>query len=220
MYKVPSMEAVSKQIQADPRYHEACQSCMNCGVCTAICPAAAYYPYDPRVIMNLVSEGDDETLIRIMSEDTIWYCGQCMSCKPRCPRGNIPGVVIQILRMISQKNGYFIHSAMGRQQLAVKRSIGHNILETGYCIHPTRVNPDLHPEQGPVWEWMSDNAPEVYGRFDKNYDASGPGLLRRISPESLEELDRIFEVTGCKNLWETLETESEKQIDGKFAKYD
>jgi len=170
--------------------------------------------------MNLVSEGDDETLIRIMSEDTIWYCGQCMSCKPRCPRGNIPGVVIQILRMISQKNGYFIHSAMGRQQLAVKRSIGHNILETGYCIHPTRVNPDLHPEQGPVWEWMSDNAPEVYGRFDKNYDASGPGLLRRISPESLEELDRIFEVTGCKNLWETLETESEKQIDGKFAKYD
>jgi heterodisulfide reductase subunit C len=193
---------------------------MNCGVCTAICPAAGYYPYDPRVIMNLVSEGDDDTLVRIMSEDTIWYCGQCMSCKPRCPRGNIPGVVIQILRMISQKNGYFMHSVMGRQQLAVKRSIGHNILETGYCIHPTRVNPDLHPEQGPVWEWMSDNAPEVYGRFDKNYDTSGPGLLRRISPESLEELDRIFEVTGCKELWNTLESESEKQIEGKFTKYD
>lgn len=203
---------ISRLILADPRYGEACRSCMNCGVCTAICPAAGYYDYDPRVIVNLVREGDEETLTNMLSSDLIWYCGQCMSCKPRCPRGNVPGVLIQILRAVSINTGLFVHSALGRQQLAIKRAIGHNILETGYCVHPTRIDPETHPEQGPVWAWMSSNADQVYGRFDKGYDKAGPGLLRKISAEALGDLDRIFEVTGCKKLWNTIETESEKYI--------
>jgi len=197
-------------IQADPRYAEACRSCINCGVCTAICPAAGYYDYDPRVIVNLVREGDEETLTQILSSDLIWFCGQCMSCKPRCPRGNVPGALIQILRAVSINTGLFTHSLLGRQQLTIKRAIGHNILETGYCVHPTRVDPETHPEQGPVWAWMSKNADQVYGRFDMGYDKAGPGLLRRISPDARGELDRIFEVTGCKVLWNKIENEMKK----------
>jgi len=170
--------------------------------------------------MNLVIEADEDSLEEILSDDVIWYCGQCLSCKPRCPRGNIPGVVIQILRSVSQMNGLFVRSALGRQQLAIKRSIGHNILETGYCVHPTRIDPDLHPEQGPVWKWMYKNAERVYGRFNTNYNREGPGLLRRMSSRSMDELDRIFEVTGCKKLWQTIESESGKFVSGKFRKYD
>jgi len=214
------MESLCQQINSDPRFTEACQSCINCGVCTAVCPAADYYPYDPRVIVNLVLEQDEKALEELLSGDTIWYCGQCMSCKPRCPRGNTPGVLIQILRSVSQRNGLFIRSVMGRQQLAIKRSVGQNILDTGYCVHPSRIDPDLHPEQGPVWEWMARNAGKVYGRFNDHFDQEGPGPLRRISEKSLEELDRIFEVTGCKRLWHAIETESEKYISGKFRKYD
>ena len=206
-----NIDKLTVQIQSDPRYAEACRSCMNCGVCTAICPAAGYYDYDPRVIMNLVQDGDDSSLKDLMSSDLIWQCGQCMSCKPRCPRGNVPGVLIQILRAASTRNALFSKSRLGRQQLAIKRTIGHNILETGYCIHPTRVDPEQHPEQGPVWAWMSGNATEVYGRFDSNYDHEGPGLLRRISRNSLDELDRIFDVTGCKDLWNIIEVESGKE---------
>jgi heterodisulfide reductase subunit C len=170
--------------------------------------------------MNLVLESDEDALEELLSSDLIWYCGQCMSCKPRCPRGNIPGVVIQILRQVSQSRGLFVRSAMGRQQLAIKRTVGHNILETGYCVHPTRIDPALHPEQGPVWEWMSKNADRVYGRFSDSYNQIGPGVMRKISEQSLGELDRIFEVTGCKKLWDTIEKESEKQISGHFSKYD
>jgi len=196
---------ITGQILSDPRYSEACRSCLNCGVCTAICPAAGYYDYDPRVIMNLVGMGDEDSLTELLSSDLIWYCGQCMSCKPRCPRSNVPGALIQILRAVSINEGLFVHSALGRQQLAIKRSVGHNILETGYCLHPTRVDPEMHPEQGPVWAWMAGNADEVYGRFDEGYDKSGPGLLRKISPEALGDLHRIFEVTGCKDLWDKIE---------------
>jgi heterodisulfide reductase subunit C1 len=199
---------VSSQIQADPRYHEACRSCMNCGVCTAICPAAGYFDYDPRVIVNLVREGDEDTLTEMLSSDNIWFCGQCMSCKPRCPRGNAPGVLIQILRAVSINTGLFKQSEYGRQQLLIKRGVGQNILETGYCIHPTRLDPKLHPEQGPVWEWMSENADRVYARFDAGYDKEGSGTLRKISKKSLDELDRIFEVTGGKSLWDKIESKS------------
>ena len=107
---------IAGQILADPRYSEACRSCMNCGVCTAICPAAGYYDYDPRVIMNLVQDSDEGTLTDVLSSDLIWYCGQCMSCKPRCPRGNVPGALIQILRAVSIRSGLFARSALGRQQ--------------------------------------------------------------------------------------------------------
>ncbi|MDD2813243.1 MAG: ArsB/NhaD family transporter, partial [Bacteroidales bacterium] len=51
---------LAAKIAEDPRYREACQSCINCGVCTAICPAAVYFPYDPRQIVNEVLEGNEE----------------------------------------------------------------------------------------------------------------------------------------------------------------
>jgi len=202
------MELAAK-IAEDPRYREACQSCINCGVCTAICPAAVYFPYDPRQIVNEVLEGNEETLRELLSSDTIWYCGQCMSCKPRCPRGNIPGSLIQILRKVSIETGLFGQSTYGRQQIVIKRGIGENILSTGYCVHPTRMEPDQHPEQGPVWEWMVHNASQVYGRFDETFDRVGGSLLRKPGPQTRLELQRIFEVTGGMKLWDQIEAGAE-----------
>ena len=139
-------------LMEDVRMKEGLHSCMNCGVCTGVCPAAEFYNYDPRQIVSIVQTRDDEAIERLLKSDTIWYCGECMSCRPRCPRGNTPGYVIQALRTLSQKLGFFVESEKGRQQLALKRIIGENILRTGYCIVPRLVKPDLHPEQGTVWK--------------------------------------------------------------------
>ena len=97
---------------------EGLHSCMNCGVCTGVCPAAEFYNYDPRQIVNIVQTRDDDAIEELLKSDTIWYCGECMSCRPRCPRGNTPGYVIQALRTLSQKLGFFVESEKGRQQLA------------------------------------------------------------------------------------------------------
>ena len=40
-------------LMEDVRMKEGLQSCMNCGVCTGVCPAAEFYNYDPRQIVNL-----------------------------------------------------------------------------------------------------------------------------------------------------------------------
>lgn len=183
-------------IRSDIRYADALKACMNCGICTAICPAAEFYDYDPRRICDTVQRGDEQQIENLLRSDTIWYCGQCMSCKPRCPRGNIPGEVITILRKVSQDMDYYKESYMGRQQVELMAGVGQNILDIGYCVHPDRVNPAKHPEQGPVWEWYVKNIKEVAPKLGANYHGKGAGALREIEPETMAELRKIFEVTG------------------------
>lgn len=198
-------------LMEDVRMKEGLQSCMNCGVCTGVCPAAEFYNYDPRQIVSIVQTRDDAAIEELLRSDVIWYCGECMSCRPRCPRGNTPGYVIQALRTLSQKTGLFVESEKGRQQLALKRIIGENILRTGYCIVPRLVKPELHPEQGPVWQWIFDNDREVYGRFTPVYMRRGEGALRRLDEESLGEINRIFDVSGGREMFDTIEEHSDRK---------
>jgi heterodisulfide reductase subunit C len=100
------------------------------------------------------------------------------------------------LRSLSQELGYFTESEKGRQQLAIKRTIGDWILSTGYCVYLDGISTAMHPEQGPVWEWVQDNKKELLDRLGGNYKGEGPGILRNIPQEALDELRKIFEVTG------------------------
>ena len=104
------MGKLYEKLMQDVRFFEGLKACINCGTCTAICPAAEFYIYDPRVITTTVQSQDDEKILELMSSDTIWYCGECMSCKTRCPRGNVPGLIIIALRSLSQDMGLFIKS--------------------------------------------------------------------------------------------------------------
>jgi heterodisulfide reductase subunit C len=198
-------------LASDVRLEEGLKACMNCGVCTAVCPAAEFYNYDPRQIVVIVQSRDDDEIERLLKSDTIWYCGECMSCRPRCPRGNTPGYVIQALRTLSQKLGFFVESEKGRQQLALKRMIGDNILATGYCLTPRNIHPALHPEQGAVWEWVYNNDNDVYGLFSECYGKEGAGALRRIDEQSMAEIHRIFEVSGGKAFYDAIERHSERK---------
>jgi heterodisulfide reductase subunit C len=85
---------------------------------------------------------------------------------------------------------------MGRQQVEIMNGIGNNILEIGYCVHPDKLRPEKHLEQGPVWDWYIKNIKVVAPKFGANYHGEGAGALREISPETMEELRSIFKVTG------------------------
>ena len=195
-------------LKKDIHYIESLNSCMNCGVCTAICPSAEFYNYDPRIIADTVQRQDEESIEGLLKSDTIWYCGECMSCKTRCPRCNTPGGIIMALRILSQEKGLFTESEKGRQQFALKRILGNNILNYGYCVTPDIVKPEMHPEQGPVWEWIYEHRDEVYERTHSNYKQTGAGALRKVDDDSLNELKQIFEVTGGSEFMENIETYS------------
>ncbi len=126
--------------------------------------------------------------------------------------GNVPGSIIMVAFVyLSQKLGYFTDSEKGRQQFAVKRTVGDNILKYGYCIYPDQVIPELHPEQGPVWKWIYEHLPDVYDRFGASYKKDGGGVLRNTSEESLTELKQIFEQTGGQDLFDCIENYSEQK---------
>ena len=113
------------------------------------------------------------------------------------------------LRGLSQDLGYFVESEKGRQQLAIKRTVGDWILNTGYCVYLDGISMAMHPEQGPVWEWVQDNKEDLLKRLGGNYKGDGPGILRKIPAETLGELRKIFEVTGGLERYEKIESYSE-----------
>ena len=199
------MKDYFKKLESDIRFEEGLRACINCGTCTAICPAASFYDYDPKKIVSKVQSTSDEIIEDLLKSDAIWYCGECMSCKTRCPRGNAPGLVIMALRQLSIETGFFADSEKGRQMLVLKRVLGSNILKKGYCVHIESMDHDLHPEQGPVWTWIRKHARSLYNRLGGNYGEEGPGALRKINDEDLKELESIFEVTHALRRFETIE---------------
>ncbi|MCK9616726.1 MAG: 4Fe-4S dicluster domain-containing protein [Lentimicrobiaceae bacterium] len=205
------MGVLYDKLAKDVRFREGINSCINCGTCTAICAAAEFYNYDPRIIADTVQSRDESKIEALLKSETIWYCGECMSCKTRCPRGNAPGLIIMALRSLSQEEGYFVESEKGRQQLALKRTVGEWILKYGYCLYAENILPEMHPEQGPVWEWESKHLPEIFERLGGNYKGDGPGILRKIPQETLDELKSIFDVTGGTVRYEKIENFSKEK---------
>ncbi|SDB85849.1 4Fe-4S dicluster domain-containing protein [Williamwhitmania taraxaci] len=198
-------------LSKDIRFIEGISACINCGTCTAICPAAEVYNYQPRAILDAVQGKNEEAIEAYLKSDTIWYCGECMSCKTRCPRQNAPGLVIQALRTLSIEMGYFVESEKGRQQLALKRMVGESILDTGYCVYIDHIDTESFPEQGPVWDWLRDNAEQILPKMGANYKGEGPGALRKVPQEDLDELRSIFEVTGGMAWFDTIEEHSARK---------
>jgi len=199
------MGKLFNKLQEDIRFTEGLKACMNCGICTAICPAADFFDYDPRIVVDIVQSRNDDEILDLLKGNTIWYCGQCMSCKTRCPRGNVPGLIINALRELSQEMGYFTESEQGRQQLAIKRTVGQNILKYGYCIVPEEVTYEDHPEQGPIWEWLLKNYKIISDKLGGNYKGNGSGGLRKISEKTMNELENIFEITGGNDRFDKIE---------------
>jgi heterodisulfide reductase subunit C len=204
------MEDLYARLMQDVRFEEGLNACMNCGICTGICPAAEYYNYDPRNVVDLVQTRNNDIIRELLRSETIWYCGQCMSCKTRCPRGNTPGMVIMALRKLSQELGYFTESEKGRQQFAIKRTVGDNVLKHGYCVVSYDVDPAVHPEQGPAWEHYYNHMEDSLARLGGELNGK-EGPTRRISDDDLNELKSIFEVTGGQKLYDAIEEASEKK---------
>ena len=78
--------------------------CLQCGRCTAGCPAAKVFAdFSPREIVRRAQECSDEELAK---DPLIWLCGQCYTCNSRCPRNNRPASIILNARNKAFKEGW------------------------------------------------------------------------------------------------------------------
>ncbi len=199
------------QLMKDYRLREGLNACINCGTCTAICPAAEFYKYDPRRIVDIVQHKDDAQIEELLKSDTIWYCGECMSCVTRCPRKNAAGLIIMALRNLSIQTGFFMESEKGRQMYILCKDLNHNVLNYGYCVYPRHFDYASHKEAGLVWEWVSENIDDVFDRLGANLDKEGTGAMRKIPQKDLDELKRIYDITGATDRLEAVRLAGEKK---------
>ncbi len=181
----------------DYRLKEGLNACINCGTCTAICPAAEFYRYDPRKIVTLVQTQDDKEIENLLKSETIWYCGECMSCVTRCPRKNAAGLIIMALRSLSIDTGLFMESEKGRQMFILCKDLNHNVLNYGYCVYPREFKYEGHFEAGKIWKWEHEHLDDLFERLGANLDGGGTGAMRKIPQEDLDQLKKIYDITGA-----------------------
>lgn len=138
------LEDVFNDIQADMRYDHELNGCLNCGICTATCPAAHYYDFSPREIVQLLWTENLEGIYDAMQEK-IWSCAQCYTCAARCPFGNSPGGLVMIMRETAIKHNMESAKAVLRPFSRVMLKL----ISTGNQLAPDMINADHFPDWGP-----------------------------------------------------------------------
>jgi heterodisulfide reductase subunit C len=117
------LEEIFKDIQSDLRYDHELNGCLNCGICTATCPAAHYYDFSPREIVQL-----------------LWTENLA-----RCPFDNSPGGLVMLMRETAIKHG--MQSA--KNVLRPFSRVMLKLISTGNQLSPDMINPDHFADWGP-----------------------------------------------------------------------
>jgi heterodisulfide reductase subunit C1 len=111
-------------------------TCLQCGRCTAGCPAAMVYEdFSPREIVRRAQECSAEELAK---DPLIWLCGQCYTCNSRCPRNNTPASIILNARNRAYKEGYAPSELYQRAS-----SVFQSLVSSGVTISPELLEQDL-----------------------------------------------------------------------------
>ncbi len=74
---------------------ESLRTCIQCGSCSASCPAVGSMDITPRTLWKLIRWGLRDQLL---SSRTFWICTQCYACTVRCPRGIVTSENMRLLR--------------------------------------------------------------------------------------------------------------------------
>lgn len=77
---------------------EMVNDCMQCGKCTAGCPATLEMDLLPHQIIRYLQLGQFH---KVIESKTIWSCASCFTCAARCPRGVDLAKLMEAIRLIS-----------------------------------------------------------------------------------------------------------------------
>ncbi|ADZ10692.1 4Fe-4S ferredoxin iron-sulfur binding domain-containing protein [Methanobacterium lacus] len=127
------------------------KKCIQCGRCTGSCPSTVIHKdFNPRDMMR-----------RFMFEDLnsdhvneiIWKCGQCYSCRSRCPRNCKAG-----LGVVALQHKSYVDGKAPKNIVEIAKKIRNNLYSRGETITPESYNLNLKEEFGEkTAERCSDN---------------------------------------------------------------
>jgi heterodisulfide reductase subunit C len=103
-----SSHALARQVT--PGRWEKMLSCIQCGTCSASCPAADAMDLSPRQMWRMVQLGLTDEVLR---SKTMWLCSLCYQCQVRCPRGIPLTETITRLKELAIERGIVSSGASG-----------------------------------------------------------------------------------------------------------
>ena len=86
------------------------KSCMQCGTCSATCPAVAFMDHTPRRLIAMINVGLKD---RVLASNTFWYCASCYYCTVKCPRGIDIAELMYALKRYSIWKGQYPEGLIG-----------------------------------------------------------------------------------------------------------
>ena len=185
-------------------------TCLSCGMCTSVCPAAEHFEdYDPRCIVDVALSGDEDRLVELLKSDLLWYCAQCGSCNSRCPHENDVMGLVGSLRILSQLKGYHLESLRGRQQYAGRHLWGANLWNRAVSLYFRNGDPRQHPDFGPRYATWQEELEEQFIRVGGQPDMEGTFPGRKVTPETLAELRSCIRAGGALFLWDKIDEHAE-----------
>ena len=181
---VQLVKDVLKDIKASPDL--GIYKCVQCGMCTSVCPGARQTEYDPRDMIRRVLE-DDETVI---DDETIWNCFSCYTCNSVCPSGNNASEINQILRQMS------IDKGEGMKKIVAFAAYGDSFMELGVGSIPNNFFDVMVKDVGPGYMDLKLNIEDI--RTDL-------GLGSYILPKkAINEVESILDNSGFKDRLEKI----------------
>jgi heterodisulfide reductase subunit B/heterodisulfide reductase subunit C len=156
-------------------------SCVQCGACTGICPAASLdKKYNPRRLV--------ECLLRGWTTEgyPLEKCFSCYTCKYACRKGNCVADIIKILKE-NEWTGLNSNHERCQEELYCK-----SLYEQGLCVTFDALSPDKIPEWGSSWE-------RIYSNMKKFRSELGLEVhCRKLPQKSLDEIREIVASTKTK----------------------
>ena len=150
----PALPELTRRILSDPRMHDHADgflSCLQCGICTSVCPAARFADYSPREISRRALDGD----ATLLEDDSVWLCFYCYTCQSRCPRGNSVAVINQVIR------GMQVEAGRGVRHVEMFADWAIQFYEKGMGGTPPEFLPRLAEAFGPRWRGFIDRREEI-----------------------------------------------------------
>ena len=160
--------------------------CVQCGMCTSICPGASQTDYDPRDMVRRVLEDD----VTVIDDDSIWNCFSCYTCNSVCPSGNNASEINQILRQMSIEKGE------GMLKIQSFAAYGDSFMELGVGSIPSKFFDVMVKDVGPDYMTLKLEIEDIRSEL---------GLGSYILPEKdIDEVEAILDNSGFKKRLERI----------------
>jgi hypothetical protein len=117
------------------------------------------------------------------------------------------------LRQLSQIKVYHIESTRGRQQYFARHLWGGNLWNRACTLYFRNAIPYTHQDFGPRFKTYFDRQEEFMKKVGAHPDMEGPFSGRKVHPETLNELRKLWLAGGAVFFWSLIDEAARKQAE-------